>query len=1168
MIRTISALAFFFLMVEISMTFGAPTKAIADKAVPFPMATIPYVGDAPPKIDGHINEDEYENFSALTGMITMGDFSGTMVTAVPAMQQVVWYLGYDDAYLYIAMRSPNPPGSWPLALTKANDDGNKILWDDHVEIQIAKERSKATFYGKGFYKIMANAKGFKNDDWYYNSTPGTEAAWDITGPIKSGVTSEFWDLEMAIDLRALGETKLDDKHWVLQLLRADAPSGIYFAGWVGKSWMSWKEFGEVTFARHAPVFRFLKTGELVTGKMDLGFEVTGRSPTQVPVKVEVSVYDGKGKTLYSEARTVNAVKGKVEAIVFKSDLPISDRDNTVTIHASCPTGEEAGAERRVLYRATLPVHKLTETYRKTHIEPWLANKPAGDFGWDFAYWPSYGVAKSALDVDFFGISQEKAEASAFLVEVMNQSGKILASAKTGIQNKSGAMVVKGLDLPEGKYQAKVTVFGADGKTVVGTRTMDFVRKKYEWENTTLGLADKVTAPYTPIQSDIEKRQFSVTLRDYEFSEAGLLAQVTAAGGRGPAPLLRAPMALSAVQQGRKSELRVDHHKVSKTSGARVEMSAEGSLAGTGCRVDTWMEYDGYTRVKLTLEKGRKPGAVFDALRLVVPLWNGVDTMYMQRANDSRNGGKYGDLPAGEGRVWGSDELLPYQDWQSFCPIVFLGNGDKGFWWFAEENRDWTMSEKAPAVEVIRSKAGVDLVFNLFADTTSLDRTREIEFAFLIDPVRQVENERQWAWGRKSYSHNTFGYRYWGDSVDGFEMSDDGLKGLKALFTDPEWSMSKEHQKHKRGHYAKYMRDKYYGRVGSEGETMTLYGSGQMTGLGDEAFKTFGGEWLGKTNWKPSPQTEFTKAFNSQGTKRWETPEELSSQPINWSPSFVDFFLHHHNRLLSNVPVNGTWWDNVSIATYEDYDPERGEFYQKFNVFTRRELTKRLNHIGWEVGRRPWWISNLHVDWSFCQVAWHIENDFYTSNEDTVMTDQLTFGEFRALCRIKRGIIHRLATRGPQGSNEQVRRVGRNAVGMCLLHDIGAYQWGAIQGFDQPILDILDKEVGFFDYATFIPYWKNQALSINTPGVQVSLYRGKGKVVAVLVSSLRGDADLEIELNAKAILNGNKVTRVRDAETGRELRLLPNRKAGTIQLYEFKKYSIGIPDRGLRLLVIE
>jgi hypothetical protein len=269
-----------------------------------------------------------------------------------------------------------------------------------------------------------------------------------------------------------------------------------------------------------------------------------------------------------------------------------------------------------------------------------------------------------------------------------------------------------------------------------------------------------------------------------------------------------------------------------------------------------------------------------------------------------------------------------------------------------------------------------------------------------------------------------------------------------------------------------------------------------------------------------------------------------------------------------VPVNGTWWDNVSIATYEDFDPERGEFYHKFNVFTRRDLTKRLNHIGWEVGRRPWWISNLHVDWSFCQVAWHIENDFYTSNEDTVMTDQLTFGEFRALCRIKRGIIHRLATRGPQGRNEQVRRVGRNAVGMCLLHDIGAYQWGAIKGFDQAILDILDNEVGFFKDATFIPYWENHILSTNTPGVQVSLYRGNGRVVAVLLSSLRGDTDLEIELNAKAILNGNKVTRVCDAETGQELRLRPNRKAGTIQLYEFKKYSIGIADRGLRLLVIE
>ena len=53
------------------------------------------------------------------------------------------------------MHSPNPPGSWPLARTKEHDDG-KILNDDHVEIQISKDRYRATAPGIGFYKIMAN----------------------------------------------------------------------------------------------------------------------------------------------------------------------------------------------------------------------------------------------------------------------------------------------------------------------------------------------------------------------------------------------------------------------------------------------------------------------------------------------------------------------------------------------------------------------------------------------------------------------------------------------------------------------------------------------------------------------------------------------------------------------------------------------------------------------------------------------------------------------------------------------------------------------------------------------------------------------------------------------------------------------------------------------------
>ena len=109
------------------------------------------------------------------------------------------------------------------------------------------------------------------------------------------------------------------------------------------------------------------------------------------------------------------------------------------------------------------------------------------------------------------------------------------------------------------------------------------------------------------------------------------------------------------------------------------------------------------------------------------------------------------------------------------------------------------------------------------------------------------------------------------------------------------------------------------------------------------------------NWSPQPQTEYKSRWNMQCTYQWKTPRELTTVGVNVTPSYEDCFVWHHYRLIKNVPVNGTWWDNGSITVIEDYDPEKQEFFRRFNVFTRRRLTKRLATMGWDLGRRPWWI---------------------------------------------------------------------------------------------------------------------------------------------------------------------------------------------------------------------
>ena len=120
---------------------------------------------------------------------------------------------------------------------------------------------------------------------------------------------------------------------------------------------------------------------------------------------------------------------------------------------------------------------------------------------------------------------------------------------------------------------------------------------------------------------------------------------------------------------------------------------------------------------------------------------------------------------------------------------------------------------------------------------------------------------------------------------------------------------------------------------------------------------------------------------------------------------------------------------------------------------------------------------------------------------------MSVGQFRAATRLKRGIVHRLASRygGRETSTqaEQQRR-SRNLVGLCLLHDIGAYLWSPEYAWEYRRLpELLHEQVGFFNEnatCAFTGYWRSGDLvRIETPGVWASVYRGKGRAVLVVMN---------------------------------------------------------------------
>ena len=144
------------------------------------------------------------------------------------------------------------------------------------------------------------------------------------------------------------------------------------------------------------------------------------------------------------------------------------------------------------------MRKFTNALVAKDLAPWLKERPKGDLAWDFAYWPSYAVAKTTVDTDFFGIKDELASATAFEVSVAAKGqAKPIVSQHRDMKDKVGTMVLKGLDLAEGDYTATLKVFGPTARPSP---------TRGRWTSSAASTNGKTTSWASPIRSSPRTRR--------------------------------------------------------------------------------------------------------------------------------------------------------------------------------------------------------------------------------------------------------------------------------------------------------------------------------------------------------------------------------------------------------------------------------------------------------------------------------------------------------------------------------------------------------------------------------------------------------------------------------------------------------------------------------------
>ena len=1145
-----------------------------------PVMRVPKLA-APPNIDGKINPKEWARAAAFTGVTAEGSVGGHG-SLVPEIQQVQWYLGYDNKFLYLAMRSPHPKGTYPVARVKENDlvvGHPLVLFEDHVEIQILTHgrREQATTQGKGFYKIMVNPKAAIMDQYLYNGTVGTEELWSMGGPAKCHVTTEAWELELAVEIGRLELKGLDGRELVMQLVRTDSCTGMYFAGWVGAAWLSWGIFPQVSFEPDTPSFRFLKLGEIGAGELDAVVELAaGKQPAEV--EVEILVENADGKLIHKDSRKVALGKNAREKLGFKkSGIPISKvavvdrgRRNHFEIKATAKVGRKSV----VLYHNRSPFMQVDEEFRKQFLDKWIAGRPqSGEWEYKVAYLPYSGKLEASVDLDFFGMPKEVLAAQKFRVKVTEKgNAKVLGSGGGDLVGLAGAPVL--IDLPKldvGDYAARFELLDGAGK-VISMKEAPFVRKVYGWEHNQLGLSDEVIPPFMPLEvkagNSVRGHRNMYTGRQipegiflwgriYTVAPGGLLEQIDTAPPTGsfggPRRLLARPMRIEVTQGGKTVAGEGGAKQITNAAMHRVDITGAQQVGPVKAEVKAFVEYDGWCEVEAQLSGN---GQV-DAADLVIDLDDQdglpIDTLYVQRLGDGRYGNRFSEIPRQAGVHFKSTNLLAFRggrfDWKSFVPRTYLGSGDRGLWFFAWSAAGWELKDDQPVIEVERLQDGdVRLRVRLLAGPVDLTTPRTLRFALQAAPVKPNHPRYRTFNEEQLDAHDTRGYRYYGKSVDDF-VNDrpEDYEALRRFVLYGMRHQDKEQRAAKKSYGWWY---NHYGNKLAHGAKLIMYGSGQLTGMGPEEFRTFGGEWLGKSNWRPNRGAASDRGrWNYQGTEQWDTDEELSVTGVNWTQSMIDFFVWYHKPLLEKSGFNGTWWDNSSQGLAREYNPELGRMEEVWLLYPRRQLVKRLNLLGWQLTRPPLWAANMHVDLGFAQVFWMVENDWYADGADMTSLDHWPIGQFRAMARTKSTIqVARPWLSGFRGTTPELsKKIRRSVWAMMMSHDIhpnvlAHYQTQSDE--HRPMRRTMSALRGLANLpdtgnCLFAGYWQTDKM-VQPAGktIHASVYTNPNLATAavLLFNGEKQDqylAGTALDINALIPIKGKRLTasRIFDLETG-------------------------------------
>ncbi len=1134
----------------------------------------------PPVIDGVIGKGEWADASEVTGFQNYH-----YKDLYPETLNTNWYLGYDDQCLYMAMYRTIPKEIVFKADCKTaefNDLENMLLFGDHAEIQVTPHSAaRALQQGFGFYKLTANVYGIFADTWYYNGMPGFEPLWNSGCQIKSRFEKSEWWMEIAWPLSSMKRAdgagnigKADGLEMLMQLVVTGNAVDYSFGGWQAKTWLEFDSFYKVILDPEAPSFHFSRIGDIIHGQLSSEFSTSSSGA----LDVSLSISDADGKEIFRKSQGLES--GKPVSFQAK-DLPITyidDGPKRNMLGILIKSGEKTVYN----YDAAFAGH--TKAFDDSTYGAYLGSRPKGDYKTQFAYYPRIGKARVKVDLDVIGdLPDEVRNAGQFRLRISpRQGGKDIFSSEFPIKDRTANVLVEPGPL-EGEFTANIELIGKD-KKVVSSKKVDFVRKKHEWEGNSIGKERVVIPPFRPIEYD--GRVLRTRCAEIAVGDGGLPDRITVMG----TDLIRSPMRIVAKAGGKfetwaaKGPAQIEKGKgrafppeydqysfmskdcprkkleeLPETDGYEAKISAEGAVAGLNIHVQSLVEYDGFYRVAMTVDPmGKK--ADIENLEIILDLWDKAGDMVIMR-----NGGDPEcKLAAKDGVLWESGSYMarPIGFKGTFIPVIAVGDGFNALQFRAASDQGWLLDDSKSCQIIERRDGKLSLRLLIVNAPASIEKPRTLNFAIMPLPAKPaVPNWRRLVWdytggGEANYFHAAYGWRLYGTGGDNWYLpKDEDYKAIgdclrhPGKYPDrcPAWQGMQEN------------------KVAQKGPIL-MYSSAQAVGAPLPDADSFKGQWYGDSAVDfNTGDGRVGKARNLNGMFLWDKSECFSeATPCSYDDDLVDNYLFFHRKLVELADTNGTMWDNGPISWFTMLDTgafgyvrDDGHVQPTCNVFTRRNLLKRLYTMGWMVGKPPFYFFKGFHELPFANMGWAIEGQAYIFSEHGTFFDQFTpdLTWFRTIwgCGTLPSRLDSDWARPPVGPMF-AEKVYRSLFACALLHDYALRPMD--HAFWDETLKKLDAAVGFTDpekQAEFFPYWNNSEYVklgewttkgsgkvgfnfVQPEGIFVSIYRSQtkpAKAILWFVNATEQDVNIGFWLDSKKLLGKDEIPECANFDDGKK-----------------------------------